>query len=619
MKQALTKLGGALFFLLFLVTSSAKATITATWDFTTFEQIYRTTGTVNSDKDGIVLYVDATANNDCVLRPNNSGYAQINAATIVRIPVHSVTDVVTVNAYSQLTYTLDGTEIVASTTNPVNHTATMKNVADGFVELVAVNNSYLDQIQVTQNDKATTPMLQSFDANGNTYYSDNLFWTVDGNNHTATVELTGTLVSSTNPLANVTAYVGTLGSVTYSSNTATIAIDDQNFIITFTAATNKTVSYYDVDGTTLLGTQDVQTGNTIGTFAYTANPDAGYSFRNWFTGANGTGTKVTTATVVNNDIDIYAYQTRTETDGADKSYTFDLRTVQDASYFDDHDAISISGGTKNGAQHGWGFNSSQSISILVAGNSKITIGRCSYSSGTITITYPNGNTASCAADPDGSDNNKDGQEQTFVYSGGTSGIATISFSGTNYIHLIKIKNEYGIVNVGSAGWATYITNEDVNFSGVTAYIVSSKDTETATLTSVASAPAGTPVIIKATEGEYILTSEASPADVSENKLQAATTKITADGTQYILANGGNGIGFYPATNDSKISAGKAYLSSSTGARSFSFVYEGETTGISSMQIAEKAMQKECYDLQGRKVVQPTKGLYIMNGKKMIIQ
>jgi len=139
------------------------------------------------------------------------------------------------------------------------------------------------------------------------------------------------------------------------------------------------------------------------------------------------------------------------------------------------------------------------------------------------------------------------------------------------------------------------------------------------LTSVASAPAGTPVIIKATEGEYILTSEASPADVSENKLQAATTKITADGTQYILANGGNGIGFYPATNDSKISAGKAYLSSSTGARSFSFVYEGETTGISSMQIAEKAMQKECYDLQGRKVVQPTKGLYIMNGKKMIIQ
>ena len=542
----------------------------------------------------------------------------MNANTILRIPVNSLTDVVSTVSNTSA-YKISG---VDAGSNTPSHTATLKDIALGYVEIVGTGFTQFSLLQVVQNARANTPYLLSFTANGDTYYAGDISWDVSGTTYSTEIEIAGTMISEGNPIADVVTYTGT-PTVSYSGSVVTIEITQDKttytYIVTFTAPTNRTVTYYDVDGTTSLGTQNVTYGNTIGTFAYTAIPDAGYSFRGWYTAANGGGTKVTTSTVVNDNMSIYAYQTETETYGPNKSYTFDLRTVQDASYFDDHDAISISGGTKNGAQHGWGFNSSQSISILVAGNSKITIGRCSYSSGTITITYPNGNTASCAADPDGSDNNKDGQEQTFVYSGGTSGIATISFSGTNYIHLIKIKNEYGIVNVGSAGWATYITNEDVNFSGVTAYIVSSKDTETATLTSVASAPAGTPVIIKATEGEYILTSEASPADVSENKLQAATTKITADGTQYILANGGNGIGFYPATNDSKISAGKAYLSSSTGARSFSFVYEGETTGISSMQIAEKAMQKECYDLQGRKVVQPTKGLYIMNGKKMIIK
>lgn len=624
MKQTITKLLGGALFALLLVPSSAWAIdypVTATWNFTSFDQIYRTTGTVASDVSGINLYVDATANNDCVLRPNGSGYAQINTATVLQIPVRSITDVVTVNAYSTLTYTLDGKSVTASATNPKTHTATMKNVADGFVELVATNNSYIDEIRVVQNDRSTTPMLMSFDANGTTYYSDELVWSTEGTTHTATMQIAGTLISSGNPLENIAAYSGSLGAVSYSGNIVTIAIDDHSFIITFTSASNRTVTYYDVDGTTSLGTQNVTSGSTIGTFAYTATPDVGYSFRGWYTAANGGGTKVTTSTVVNDDMDIFAYQTETETYGPNKSYTFDLRTILNASYFDDHEAISISGGTRHGAQHGWYFWNSQPISILVAGNSKISIGLCSYSPNQkITITYPNGTTDECDADPDGDDNNKDGEEHTFVYSGGTSGVATIACSSSYvYIHQIKIDNEYGIITVGSAGWSTYITNEDVNFSGVTAYIVSAKDTETATLTSVASAPAGTPVIIRADEGEYILTSEASPADVSSNKLQKATTEITADGTQYILANAGNGIGFYPATVDSKISAGKAYLSSSVSGHALTLNFDNGTTGINEVANQKSLFVGTCYNLAGQRVAAPAKGLYIVNGKKVIIK
>ena len=400
---------------------------------------------------------------------------------------------------------------------------------------------------------------------------------------------------------------------TISTNTTLTAIFEANLV-------ERTITYYDVDGTSILGTQKVTDGNSIGTFAYTANPTAGYSFRGWYTAANGGGTKVTTETIVDDDMSIYAYQTETETYGPDKSYTFDFRTILNADYFDEHEAISISGGTRNGA-HGWYFYNTQPISILVAGNSKIYVSLCSYSPDVkLRITYPNGTTDECDADPDGKDNNKDGNEHTFVYSGGTSGVATIATtSDYAYIHYIRIENSYGIIEVGNTGWASYITNEAVNFAGVTAYIVSAKDASTATLTAVASAPANTPVVINATEGEYTLTSEASPADVSGNKLQAATTEITADGSQYILANGGSGVGFYKATNGSVISAGKAYLSSSVSGHALTLNFDNGTTGINEVANQKSLFVGTCYNLAGQRVAAPAKGLYIVNGKKVIIK
>ena len=400
---------------------------------------------------------------------------------------------------------------------------------------------------------------------------------------------------------------------TVSGNKTITAVFEVNSI-------KRNVIYYDVDGTNL-GTQQVTDGETIGSFAYTANPSAGYSFRGWYTAAEGGGSKVTTATVVGSDMSIYAYQTETETYGADKSYTFDFRTIENADYFNDHEAISISGGTRHGGQHGWYFYNNQPISILVAGNSKIYVSLCTYSPNVkLRITYPNGTTDECDADPDPSGETKDGEEHEFVYSGGTSGIATIATtSDYAYIHYIRIENSYGIVEVGNTGWATYITNEDVDFSGVTAYIVSSKTASSATLTEVASAPAGTPVLISGSEGEHILTSEASPVDVSDNKLQAATNAVTADGTQYILANGGSGIGFYKAKSGTTIAAGKAYLSSSAGSPALTFVFEGGTTGITDVKNSNTVSGFNFFNLKGQRVAQPTKGLYIVNGKKVIIK
>ena len=47
--------------------------------------------------------------------------------------------------------------------------------------------------------------------------------------------------------------------------------------------------------------------------------------------------------------------------------------------------------------------------------------------------------------------------------------------------------------------------------------------------------------------------------------------------------------------------------------------EDGTTGISDVRSKTEEVKGEYYDLQGRRVAQPTKGVYIMNGRKVVIK
>jgi hypothetical protein len=50
-----------------------------------------------------------------------------------------------------------------------------------------------------------------------------------------------------------------------------------------------------------------------------------------------------------------------------------------------------------------------------------------------------------------------------------------------------------------------------------------------------------------------------------------------------------------------------------------FVLEGETTGVTTVGSQMNAIPSEFYSVQGVRVVKPTKGLYISNGKKVVIK
>ena len=111
--------------------------------------------------------------------------------------------------------------------------------------------------------------------------------------------------------------------------------------------------------------------------------------------------------------------------------------------------------------------------------------------------------------------------------------------------------------------------------------------------------------------------DAEPSDIT-NKL--AVSDGSNGVNDYVLYNGPNGVGFYKWTG-SALASGKVYLPASAvaGAREF-LGFDDETTGIANVKGEAKTLvNSDFYNIAGQRVAQPTKGLYIVNGKKVIIK
>ena len=213
------------------------------------------------------------------------------------------------------------------------------------------------------------------------------------------------------------------------------------------------------------------------------------------------------------------------------------------------------------------------------------------------------------------------------------GYSTTSDNGHGFDYILIEKNPTLSVTVSDAGYATYVPSYDLDFSATSigAYKVKVNSKAVATLTKVDNVPAGTPVLLfkdgGATENIPVMTGAAA---VSDNDLVAGTgaTVATTDGdyTNMILNNVGGNIGFYFA-NGQTVATNRAYLHIATslapaaGSRMV-MVFGDETTGIidaTRLNDNVEMINDNVYDLQGRKVAQPTKGLYIVNGKKVVIK
>ena len=76
----------------------------------------------------------------------------------------------------------------------------------------------------------------------------------------------------------------------------------------------------------------------------------------------------------------------------------------------------------------------------------------------------------------------------------------------------------------------------------------------------------------------------------------------------------------PGNSTATIKAFHAYLSGEVGARASMISFDDEdVTGINEIERMKNVENEKFYNLNGQQVAQPTRGLYIVNGKKVVIK
>lgn len=178
------------------------------------------------------------------------------------------------------------------------------------------------------------------------------------------------------------------------------------------------------------------------------------------------------------------------------------------------------------------------------------------------------------------------------------------------------------IEIADAGYATLYHNTKLYIpSTVEAYVVSSMTETSAKMEKVqGTLPANTAVILKGAGQHKFVTSADSVATFTANKLSGTMVDKEVKGPAYVLASINNVTGFYAAKlTDGKFvnNAGKAYLPkpAEASARFLSFDF-GTETAIENIEGAETE-NAVVYDLSGRRVEKAQKGLYIVNGKKVV--
>ncbi|MBQ7510635.1 MAG: hypothetical protein IJT53_07010 [Prevotella sp.] len=200
---------------------------------------------------------------------------------------------------------------------------------------------------------------------------------------------------------------------------------------------------------------------------------------------------------------------------------------------------------------------------------------------------------------------------------------TFTFDETNVTGVATKTAE--AVTIGEKGWATTVTNSALNFSGAeveayTAKVVDSK----VELTKVDDVQAETGLVLKGAEGTYYIPviegSETEKGDLLHSSIYSydITDDELGNYTFYGLTVNSDNKAQFVKLNKGTIPAQKAFLKvANTTAREMSVFFADDTTGIN--VIAAENGAEGIFNLNGQKVQKAQKGLYIVNGKKVMVK
>ena len=175
--------------------------------------------------------------------------------------------------------------------------------------------------------------------------------------------------------------------------------------------------------------------------------------------------------------------------------------------------------------------------------------------------------------------------------------------------------------VGADGWATYIAEGDYEFEPENAFVVASAGTSVS-LTPVTKVPSGTPLILKG-EGKKWVTALAETPAAPTNSLRVSNGAGEGTTNDYVLGRKNGVAGFYK-WNGGELSANKVYLPADVVTTAHEFLgfdidVNNDVTTINEIKGKKAEANGVYYNLAGQRVQKPTKGLYIVNGKKVIIK
>ena len=330
-------------------------------------------------------------------------------------------------------------------------------------------NAFVTDLAIYGNvDMSKTPMLGTFSLNGTNYSAVDIFKEDASGKQLATllVSKKATLISETNPLTDLVAANGTIKSTTYTTTSegtdqktvVTIVVESKGDEVTYELTVgfkpDFTLTYYNIDGTTAIGTQKVEQDANIEKFQKDAEEQVtvaeGKKFRGWATDLKKDSKKFTTSSVITADTKLYAVVTDIETASETARYDYDFQ--KEGFDINDHEAISVEGNGKwHDVTHGWTFSAGDKIKILMGGKGYIKMNLCKFSTtGNITLTDPKG-TEIASVDAKAS---TDGLITILQNTSTESGEYTLTFAANAYLHSLSIVNMTEPAYTQEGNWYT---------------------------------------------------------------------------------------------------------------------------------------------------------------------
>lgn len=491
--------------------------------------------------------------------------------------------------------------------------------------------------------------------------------TVSGAQGTVTYALTGDAIGEVNASTGAVTLNGTRGTATITATAAAKEVTEagvttpytetvQSYTITVRPRYTVTFSVNGVEN-------ELREASYGAGVAVPANPSAigDYKFQGWSTATVAkTDTKPALASIEAGDTyvpaddeTIYAvFAVETMIPNVEETSTFSFQSTTPESPYVVNEGTwtwtSITQGNSTDKSVGLKKNLNQSITFTPSANvtsiKSVSVTKTAQSWGDATLTITDATPTEIAsfnrdAMPNG-DQSSEGTKEVDLTSHQSSSYTIANNTGANAwiknISFTYTVNKLGYagyttslsetVAISAAGLATYASDyalDYTNVEGIEAYIAK-EEAGTVKLHQVNKVPAGTGVLLRSTNSgtEFVVPiTTAATDDVTGNAFVrgagATVASQVGDKYNYILNIVDEVLGFYKA-NGNMVATNRAYLQTSVASARIALDFDDETTGIKSMDNGQWTMDN-VYDMQGRKVDAPKKGLYIINGRKVVIK